>query len=199
MNIIGRWVAFWWPWLLAGLATGTALFGFFWLWWWWLPKWQVNHLRFAVYDPKARADVEDNFRKTLTQLFAVLATLFAGIVALLAAGIAYLQLFQQQKASHELLISNQVSKGFEQLGSDKPAIRLGGIYALEGVMNTSEEYHKPVLEALSAFVRDGTRTETGDVLLGSIYLLIAGAGAWSLDAMLVRERAPLTPARRVRP
>ena len=66
-------------------------------------------------------------------------------------------------------------------------------------MNTSEEYHKPVLEALSAFVRDGTRTETGDVLLGSIYLLIAGAGAWSLDAMLVRERAPLTPARRVRP
>ena len=29
-------------------------------------------------------------------------------------------------------------------------------------MNTSEEYHKPVLEALSAFVRDSTRTETGD-------------------------------------
>ena len=29
-------------------------------------------------------------------------------------------------------------------------------------MNTSEEYHQPVLEALCAFVRDGTRTETGD-------------------------------------
>jgi hypothetical protein len=41
-------------------------------------------------------------------------------------------------------------------------VRLGGIYALEGVMNTSEQYHKPVLEALSAFVRDRTRTETGD-------------------------------------
>lgn len=30
------------------------------------------------------------------------------------------------------------------------------------------------------------------MLLGSLYLLIAGAGAWSLDAMLVRERVPST-------
>ena len=64
----------------------------------------------------------------------------------------------QQRASHDLLISNQVSKGFEQLGSDKIEIRLGGIYALEGVMNTSEEYYQPVLDALSAFVRNRTRS-----------------------------------------
>jgi uncharacterized protein YjbI with pentapeptide repeats len=57
------------------------------------------------------------------------------------AGFAYLQFSQQQQASHELLISNQVAKGFEQLGSDKDVVRLGGIYALEGVMNTSEQYH----------------------------------------------------------
>src|SRR6516165_8733506 len=37
------------------------------------------------------------------------------------------------------------------------------------------------------------------MLLGSVYLLIAGAGAWSLDAMLARERAPFTPARGVKP
>jgi uncharacterized protein YjbI with pentapeptide repeats len=72
------------------------------------------------------------------------------------------QFTQQQQASRDLLISNQVAKGFEQLGSDKPVERLGGIYALEGVMNNSKQYHQPVLEALSAFVRDGTRTETGD-------------------------------------
>jgi hypothetical protein len=41
-------------------------------------------------------------------------------------------------------------------------VRLGGIYALEGVMNNSEQYRWPILEALSAFVRDGTRTATGD-------------------------------------
>jgi uncharacterized protein YjbI with pentapeptide repeats len=35
-------------------------------------------------------------------------------------------------------------------------MRLGGIYALEGVMKTSDQYHQPVLEALYAFVRDAT-------------------------------------------
>jgi uncharacterized membrane protein YphA (DoxX/SURF4 family) len=34
-----------------------------------------------------------------------------------------------------------------------------------------------------------------DMLLGSIYLLIAGAGAWSLDAWLSRRQADL-PLRR---
>jgi len=31
------------------------------------------------------------------------------------------------------------------------------------------------------------------MLLGSIYLLIARAGAWSVDAALGRERSPLHP------
>jgi hypothetical protein len=57
---------------------------------------------------------------------------------LVGAGLAYFQFTQQQQASHELLISNQVAKGFEQLGSHEIVVRLGGIYALEGVMNTSD-------------------------------------------------------------
>jgi hypothetical protein len=121
----------------------------------------VDSLRLQIRDPKARADVEDNFRKTVGQVLGGAAVLIA---AGLGAGFAYLQFSQQQQASHELLISNQVAKGFEQLGSDKEVVRLGGIYALEGVMNTSEQYHQPVLEALSAFVRDNTRNEKGDGL-----------------------------------
>lgn len=75
---------------------------------------------------------------------------------LIGAVIAYLQFTQQQQASRDLLISNQVSKGFEQLAGEKMEMRLGGIYALEGVINTSGQYHGPVLEALCAFVRDHT-------------------------------------------
>ena len=126
-----------------------------WWLWWRLPKRQVDRLRLTIRDPKARADVEDNFRKTIGQLL-------GGAAVLIGAALAYLQFTQQQRASHDLLISNQVSKGFEQLGSDKAVVRLGGIYALEGVMNTSEQYHQPVLEALCAFVREGTRTVKGN-------------------------------------
>lgn len=49
-----------------------------------------------------------------------------------------------------------MSKGFEQLASKEIVMRLGGIYALEGVMNISEQYHGPILEALCAFVREAT-------------------------------------------
>jgi hypothetical protein len=162
-----------WPIVITLAAVGLAAVAV--LLWWWVPKWQMRSITAA--DPKARADIEDNFRKTVGQAL-------AGIAVLIGAGIAYYgtqqtlqvnedqarrsreaaqtQFSQQQQAAHELLISNQVAKGFEQLASDKLAMRLGGIYALEGVMNTSEQYHQPVLETLSAFVREGTRTEMGD-------------------------------------
>src|SRR6516225_434550 len=140
----------WWPWLVAVVALGA------WRLWWRLPKREVDRLRLTSRDPKARTDVEDNFRK--------IGQLLLAAAALVGAGLAYLPFQQQQRSSHDVLISNQVAKGFELLGNkDKePLQRLGGIYALEGVMNNSEDYHQPVLEALSAFVRVETKTETGE-------------------------------------
>ena len=68
------------------------------------------------------------------------------------------------RSSHDLLISQQVTKGFELLSEKNNIVkRLGGIYALEGVMNDgSSSYHRPVLEALCAFVRDGTLSHMGE-------------------------------------
>ena len=132
---------------LAVLAALLLALAIWWLWWR-LPKRMAARL--ALDDPKARGDAEDNFRKTVGQAL-------GGVVVLLGAGVAYLQFSQQQQAAHDLLISNQVAKGFELLGNkDKDALvlRLGGIYALEGVMNGSDQYHQPVLEALTAFVRE---------------------------------------------
>lgn len=142
-------------WVVIAIAVAAVIAVLLICLWWWVPKWQMRSV--TTGDPKARADVEDNFRKTIGQAI-------GGLLVLIGAGAAYLQFWQQQQASraqlqaaHDLLISNQVSKGFEQLASDKLVMRLGGIYALEGVMRTSEQYHQPVLEALCAFVRDGTK------------------------------------------
>src|SRR5580704_15087629 len=91
--------------------------------WWWWPRWQVNRLTPEIRDPKARADVEDKFRKTVGQLL-------GGAAVLLGAWLAFLQFSQQQQtvqqikqqqqaeqqqqqqAARGLLISNQVSEGF---------------------------------------------------------------------------------------
>ena len=121
----------------------------------------MNRLALKIRDPKARADVEDNFRKTVGQAL-------GGAAVLIGAAFALFQFLrssseqqgQRSKKRHDLLISNQVSKGFEQLASDKMAMRLGGIYGLEGVMNTSEQYHGSVLEGLCAFVRENTTVKT---------------------------------------
>jgi uncharacterized protein YjbI with pentapeptide repeats len=157
--------------IAVGLALASPLaYGIWWLWWR-LPKWQVDRL--ALPTTKESADVEDNFRKTAGQLI-------GGAVVLIGAGFAVFQFLaqqqaaqeqqqtnqnqfrEQQQAAHDLLISNQMSKGFEQLAGAKIEMRLGGIYALQSVMNdkTSPQYHQPVLEALCAFVRERTIGKT---------------------------------------
>jgi hypothetical protein len=154
------------PWLeiVAGVIIVAIPLVLLVRWFWWrLPKRQLERLPSPITDPKACADVEDNFRKTNGQFLAFIGQLLAFSAVLFGAGVALYQTLLTLRASHEQLISQQVSKGFELLGeqdSNKTLMRLGGIYALEGVMKTSEQYHQPILEALSAFVRDGTRTVT---------------------------------------
>ena len=48
--------------------------------WWWVPKWQMKSI--TAGDPKERADIEDNFRKTIGQAL-------GGIAVLIGAGAAY--------------------------------------------------------------------------------------------------------------
>jgi uncharacterized protein YjbI with pentapeptide repeats len=138
--------------VVAVIAALMFLWGVWWLWWR-LPQRQVTQLTLQIPDPKARADVEDNFRKTVGQAL-------GGAAVLIGAGFALFQFLQQQKDAQDLRISNQVAKSFEQLAGSEMAMRLGGIYGLEGVMNTSEQYHQPVLEALCAFVRENTIGKT---------------------------------------
>ena len=145
------------------VVSVTAALAF---WWWW-PKWQVNRRSLEITEPKARADVEDNFRRTAGQLLGGAAFLLGCWLVVIQFSPqqqkARSQTEPQQQAARDLLISAQLSKGFEQLASDKMTMRLGGIFALEGVMNTTErpeQYRGTILEALCAFVRESTIGKT---------------------------------------
>jgi uncharacterized protein YjbI with pentapeptide repeats len=151
--------------LSSFLITLAILAGTGALWAWWsLPKRLANQLRLQIRDGKDRADVEDNFRKTIGQLL-------GGAAVILGAGLAYLQtqetLRAQDEQSLRTLIGQQIAKGFELLGEKDPIKRVGGIYALEGVLNTPEQYHsfhQSVIDGISAFVRISTQGSTADAL-----------------------------------
>jgi uncharacterized protein YjbI with pentapeptide repeats len=68
-------------------------------------------------------------------------------------------------------ITDRFTKATDQLGSDKLAIRLGGIYSLERIARDSKADHGPVMEVLTAFVRDhaaGSPTATPSPVGSSI-------------------------------
>ena len=61
------------------------------------------------------------------------------------------------RVAEEGRITERFTKAIEQLGQegdDKMAIRLGGIYALERIAKDSEKDHGPVMEVLTAYVRE---------------------------------------------
>jgi hypothetical protein len=82
--------AVWWLWsrmspkwdsrtVIAIAILMVALLATIWWLWWRLPKWQVARL--TLWETKARADVEDNFRKTIGQTL-------GGAAVLIGAGMA---------------------------------------------------------------------------------------------------------------
>ena len=51
-------------------------------------------------------------------------------------------------------VTDRYAKAIEQLGSDKPDVRIGGIYALERIARDSTRDHPVVMEVLTAFIRE---------------------------------------------
>jgi hypothetical protein len=57
-------------------------------------------------------------------------------------------------------ITEHYTRAIEQLGSDKLAVRLGAIYALERIARDSERDHGPIMEILATYVREHVPIKT---------------------------------------
>ena len=64
---------------------------------------------------------------------------------------------RQADTAQQGLLNERYQKGAEMLGSSVPAVRLGGIYALQGLTKEHrEQYHVQIMRLLCAFVRHPT-------------------------------------------
>ena len=129
---------------LAGLGVVALIL--------WLPPWQAEHVRGRLDKPADEyhlATLEDGHRRTLAQILTG-----GGLLVGLYLG------WRRVRAAEEGQITERFTKAIAQLGDDKMAIRLGGIYALERIASDSEKDHGPIMEVLTAYVRENAPRQT---------------------------------------
>ena len=67
---------------------------------------------------------------------------------------------RQAKTSQRGLLNERYQKGAEMLGSEVLSVRMGGIYALQGLAEDEpEQYHVQIMRLFCAFVRHPTKDE----------------------------------------
>lgn len=138
----------------------------------------------------------------------VLTFIGAAIVAVAAwrqATIARRRHEEQTNADRERRITESFAKGVEQLGSDKLTPCLGGIYTLERLSRESEREYWPIMETLTAYVRETAPWPPRQAALHSSAQLQGGgtvesaAGSPSSDEPADQEKEPEAGSERIWP
>jgi len=108
----------------------------------WMPIILVS--RYPAIPPSERFAAENAARVTIIQGLGLASLVFGGYYTL-----------RGVRVNQERQITGRFSQAIELLGkTDRLELRLGGIYALERIAADSERDHWPVMEILTAFVRE---------------------------------------------
>ena len=117
---------------------------------WCIPKLQLKQADIGDTDKVHPASLEDDYRRTLAQIlggFALLYGLYLTQRRIVATE-------DNVRVAQEGQVTERFTRAIEQLGHEEMAIRLGGIYALERLAKDSEKDHGPIMEVLTAYVRE---------------------------------------------
>jgi hypothetical protein len=160
---------------------GTLLVLLIALVWWWLPKRQIGSQR-AKPEAKELFEAENDARATLGHFLGGLAIL-GGLF------FSWWQIQDTQRLTEQGQITDRFTHAVDQLGAPERQVRLGGIYALERIARDSKDDVGPVMEILTAFVRErapwpSPSTETPQVTAGSVPLTIPLALPADVQAVL---------------
>ena len=142
-----NWAA--WPrgvrWLLGGIAAAVLVLALAWVLFVPAADWLAHHDVGSAKGPLLQT-ARDTARGWLLTLGV---GLFVGIALMfIARTLALLRRGQ---------VTDRYTKAIEQLGSGELDVRIGGIYALEGVARDSATDHPTVMVVLTAFVREHSR------------------------------------------
>jgi uncharacterized protein YjbI with pentapeptide repeats len=138
--------------LIVGLGVYSIYHNY-----WVIPHRHIASVKPGVLKQKEILELRNNIRQSFIQALGVLGGVIGG--AALLGGLYFtartLRISQETlRTNQEGQITERFTKAIEQLGNDNRAIRLGGIYALERIARDSEYDHWPVMEVLTAFVRE---------------------------------------------
>ena len=104
---------------------------------------------------KERADVQNTIRDTGLKVTAGLAAAFAAVLTWGRLELSRLE--HRNEVSGQ--ITERYTRGVDQLGNGDPAVRLGGLYALERIALDSKRDRPMVCRVICAYVRYRTSTE----------------------------------------
>src|SRR5208283_4013250 len=152
-----------------------------------VPEWQTKRasVRSSAVNPEAKTTPEDvaaiqnEMRKTLLQEVGGAFALFA----------LYLT-FRRVKVAEQGHITDRYTKAIEQLGAltaaSKPnvEVRLGAIYALERIAFDSPRDHWPIMEVLTAYVRQNAPAPTEEPTKRENDIAVAKKPATEIQAIL---------------
>jgi uncharacterized protein YjbI with pentapeptide repeats len=130
-----------WLWFLLGLI----LFLLFWF----FPEWQ-GHRLVGVLEANEIPKQVDEYRRTWAQIIGGLAILI---------GVYFT--WRRIDVAEEGQITERFTRAIEQLGDERMAVRLGGLYALERIAKDSKKDHWTVMEVLTAYIRDNRNVDMG--------------------------------------
>ena len=116
---------------------------------WKVPIWQLAS-RAASLAPDRYLELQNSYRATIVQALAGIALLVT--IYLTWRRVAATE--RQVEIAGEGQITERFTRAIDQLGSEKLAVKLGGIYALERIARDSEKDHWPIMEVLTAYVRE---------------------------------------------
>jgi hypothetical protein len=97
---------------------------------------------------------EDKVKSDVKAIATFVGAALLAWAALRQAKTARLRHEEQTASDRQRHITESLSKAVEQLGSEKLAVRLGGIYTMERISRESRRDYWPVMETLTAFVRE---------------------------------------------